>query len=64
MKEIIYAEFLPKYNAFGVKDEIIEAVSARGNVPEIYLRAADLNILAPDSVATAAKPTTAFLMGR
>lgn len=64
MKEKVFAEFIPEYNAFGIKDEVVEAIAARGNIPEIYLKDKDLQELAPNNKASSSRPLSAFLLGR
>lgn len=64
MKETVFVEFMPEYNAYGIRDEVIESISSRGNIAEILLKETDINQLAPEQTATAQKPTVAFLMGR
>lgn len=59
----VYLDYLPEYNAFGVKDEVIEALTAQNITPSLSLKKEDyarLECRVPASNA----PTVAFLLGR
>lgn len=64
MKEKVFAEFIPEYNSFGIKDEIIKSIETRGNIPDIFIQEQDLQGLAPDNKVSSSSPTVAFLMQR
>lgn len=64
MKETVFVEYMPHINAYGIKDEVIEAISNRGNIAEILMKKDDLDQLAPEQAAHIDKPNAAFLMGR
>ncbi len=59
----IYLDYLPEYNAFGVKDEIIEALTAQNITPSLSLKKEDYARL-ECKVPTSNAPTVAFLLGR
>lgn len=61
--QAVQLEFLEQYNAFGVADEKISAITAAGDIPLLTLKAEDydrLGVAAPRETA----PTVGFLLGR
>lgn len=63
MKQSVYLEFLPEYNAYGISDNKIAKLKAQNITPLLELQASDyqqLSGIAPSKE----NPTVAFLLGR
>ncbi len=61
--QLVYLEYFSEYNAFGIKDDVIESLAAQNITPEISLEPEDytrLDCHLPNKNA----PTVAFLLGR
>ena len=63
MKQTVYLQFLPEYDAYGISDEKIAELRAQNIIPLIELQPADYQQLA-GSLPAPQKPTVAFLLGR
>ncbi len=63
MKQTVYLQFLPEYDAYGISDEKIAELRAQNIIPLIELQPADYQQLAGSRPAPQ-KPTVAFLLGR
>lgn len=62
-EEKIYLDYLKDYNAYGVKDEVIEDIRSRGNTPLVQMKPKDWEELSGKET-NPQSPTIGFLMGR